>query len=174
MTKSSIKQLNEDENKILAELQANCRENIDTIAKHCGFSRQKVWRLIKKLEEEKKIWGYAAITDEETNDLKHYILLIQRSSAPLQESHKKELIFEKVDKYLPGMVKVDDVYYTHGVHDLMITFFAHDITNAKKFAQEVFEKNRNMLKDYTILQTLFPIRMKGFKNPQMKKIVEFI
>jgi len=174
MTKRSKQQLNEDENKVLAELQINCRESIDTIAKHCGFSRQKVWRIIKKLEEEQKIWGCAAITDEETNGLKHFILLIQRSNEPLQESHKKELIFEKVDKYYPGKVKVDDVYYTHGLHDLVITFFTPDITNARKFAQEIFEKNRNMFKEYTILQTLFPIRMKGFKNPQMKKIVEFI
>jgi len=35
---------------ILAELQKNAKENVHTIAEHCGFSKQKAWRLIKQLE----------------------------------------------------------------------------------------------------------------------------
>jgi len=50
MSKSSREQIDQDERKILSELVKNANENIDTIAKHCGFSRQKTWRMIKQLE----------------------------------------------------------------------------------------------------------------------------
>jgi len=56
MAKSSKKQIYEDELKVIAELQKNAKESINIIAKKCGFSRQKAWRIIKKLEEDKTIW----------------------------------------------------------------------------------------------------------------------
>ena len=46
MARSSIKQIANDETKIINELKKNARESIDTIADKCGFSRQKVWRII--------------------------------------------------------------------------------------------------------------------------------
>jgi len=42
MSKSSREQRGLDEKKVLSELVKNSKENVDTIAKHCGFSRQKV------------------------------------------------------------------------------------------------------------------------------------
>jgi hypothetical protein len=41
MAKSSRNQIDKDEKKLLSELVKNSNENIDTIAKHCSFSRQK-------------------------------------------------------------------------------------------------------------------------------------
>jgi DNA-binding Lrp family transcriptional regulator len=51
MVKNSREQLDKDERKIITELQKNSNESTDAIAKHCGFSRQKVWRTIKQLEK---------------------------------------------------------------------------------------------------------------------------
>ena len=65
MAKSSKKQIYEDELKVIVELQKNAKENIDIISKKCGYSRQKVWRIIKRLEEDKTIWGYTAVVKEE-------------------------------------------------------------------------------------------------------------
>ena len=50
MTKSSKDLIDQDEKKIISELVKNSKENIDTIAKHCGFSAQKVRRVIKQME----------------------------------------------------------------------------------------------------------------------------
>jgi DNA-binding Lrp family transcriptional regulator len=61
MPKSSETRLRQDEEKILEILRTDAKASIDDIAKKCGFSRQKVWRIIKKLEEDKIIWGYTAI-----------------------------------------------------------------------------------------------------------------
>ena len=77
MPKSSRKQIDNDEKKILRELQKNSKESIDKIAKKCSFSRQKVWRIIKRLENNKTIWGYHAVVDNEKINMKSYILLIK-------------------------------------------------------------------------------------------------
>ena len=53
MSKSSKDQIDQDEKKILSELVKDAKENIDTIAKHCGFSREKTWRMIKMKNNEK-------------------------------------------------------------------------------------------------------------------------
>jgi len=58
MPKSSKKQINEDEKKLLKVLQTSSGDNIENIAKKCGFSRQKVSRIKKRLEKDKTIWGY--------------------------------------------------------------------------------------------------------------------
>ena len=57
MAKSSNEQIEQDEKKLLSELMKNSKENIDMIAKHCGFSRQKAWRMIKQLENNQKNLG---------------------------------------------------------------------------------------------------------------------
>ena len=81
MAKNSIKQIEEDEKKVINELLKNANKSINEIAKICGFSRQKVWRIIKNLEKNHTIWGYTAIVDEEKQNLKNYILLIKRRSS---------------------------------------------------------------------------------------------
>jgi Lrp/AsnC family leucine-responsive transcriptional regulator len=73
MSKSSRDQIVKDEKKILSELVKNSNEKIETIAKHCGFSRQKTWRFIKQLEAKGLIWGYTAIFNEEKIGLIHFI-----------------------------------------------------------------------------------------------------
>ena len=76
MPKNSKEQIKEDEKKVMEQLINNSNESIDKISKKCGFSRQKVWRIIKRLEKSKKIWGYTAIISENDLEMKDYILLI--------------------------------------------------------------------------------------------------
>jgi DNA-binding Lrp family transcriptional regulator len=42
MPKSSVKQIEQDERKILDELRKNANKSVNDIAETCGFSRQKV------------------------------------------------------------------------------------------------------------------------------------
>ena len=65
MAKVSQEQTKEDERKVIEFIRTHAKDNIETIAKHCKFSPQKVWRIISKLEKEKKIWGYSAVVDDE-------------------------------------------------------------------------------------------------------------
>ena len=80
MPKSSMEQIENDEKMILMELQKNAKQSVDEIAKKYGFSRQKVWRIIKKLEEDKIIWGNVAVVNIDKLGLKHYTALFKRKS----------------------------------------------------------------------------------------------
>ena len=83
MPKSSNKQIEKDEQKILKELRKNANKSVNEIAQYLGFSRQKVWRVIKNLEKNKTIWGYTTIVDEEKHGKKSYVILIKRSNKPM-------------------------------------------------------------------------------------------
>ena len=77
MPKSSVKQIEQDEKKILDELTKNANKSINDIAENCRFSRQKVWRVINNLEKNHTIWGYTAVVYEEKLNKKSYLMLIK-------------------------------------------------------------------------------------------------
>ena len=75
---------------------AMCRGKIDRIAIDCGFSRQKVWRIIKRLEENKTIWGYHTVIDYEKLGLKRYFVLIKRAPKPLTKTLNDIIIKRRI------------------------------------------------------------------------------
>jgi DNA-binding Lrp family transcriptional regulator len=92
VAKSSKETMELDEIKVLDNLQQHTKANIDKIAKECNFPRQKVWRIVKKLEAKKIVWGYTAIADAEEKNLKYFVLLLKKSTVPLDDFMKKEVV----------------------------------------------------------------------------------
>lgn len=163
-----------DEILVLTILEQHAKESIDEIAKKCGFSRQKVWKIIKHLEETKIIWGYAATADGTLRGLQHFVLLVKRNNVPFEKGFKQEVILKKLDGYVPGFVHIENIFFTHGQYDAVVTFYAFDLINAKKLVQELFNKIGQYFEGYLLLETLFPIRKNGFKNPRIKELIEYI
>jgi DNA-binding Lrp family transcriptional regulator len=174
MAKSSKETILHDEIKVMDALEQHSKESIDQIAKSCGFSRQKVWRIIKDLEKRKIIWGYTAITDETAKNLKHFIVLAKRNTVPFGDEFRKEIILRKLDDYPMDIVRIENIYLTHGITDWIFTFYAPDIISAKKFVDETFARFSKYLQEYNILETLVPVRKQGLKNPRMKDLVEYL
>jgi len=87
MPKNSVMQIQKDEKKILEELSKNAHSSINEIANKLGFSRQKVWRIIKNLENDKTIWGYTAIIDDNKIGVKRFCILLKK--APVKVTDKK-------------------------------------------------------------------------------------
>jgi DNA-binding Lrp family transcriptional regulator len=174
LVKNSKETMLEDEIKVLSVLEQHAKESVDEIAKRCGFSRQKVWRIIKNLEENKIIWGYSAIADGTLRDLKHFVLLVKRSIAPFDGSFKKEVVFEKIDDNLPESVKIENIYLTHGNYDMVFTFYAPNLIAAKNFINAGFSRYSKYIREYLLLETLIPIRKKGLKNPHIKELIEYL
>jgi len=169
MPKNSQKQIDKDEKKILRELQSNGKGSIDGIAKKCGFSRQKVWRLIKRLENNKTIWGYSAIVDDEKNDVNYYTALVKRSVNPFDAKMKNEISKYKIDDYFPETnVTIEDILYVNGKYDWIITFTAPGIKETKIFCEKMMNKFSNYISEYEVLETIIPIRKKSIKNPLIK------
>jgi DNA-binding Lrp family transcriptional regulator len=175
MARSSINQIEKDEIKIISELRKNARESIDKIAHRCKFSRQKVWRIMNKLEETKKIWGYTAVTDDEKLGLKKFFLLIKRTTNPLSNELAEKIISRDIEKNAQDyLIEIDNSFFVHGKYDWIICFTAHNIKQAKKFSDLVQKSYQGYIAEIDLLENLFPIRYNGILNPYKEKLKEFI
>ena len=175
MTKSSKEQIEEDEKKVIQQLGDNAKESIDEIAKRCGFSRQKVWRIIKRLEKERTIWGYTAIVDGEKQGLNNYIVLIKKTNLPINEKLADKIIGRQLEELVPNTkVRVETTSYVHGVYDWIISFTAEDIKQAKKFCEIINRIYQGYIAELHLLETMFSVRKQGILNPEVNKLKEFI
>ncbi len=172
--KSNNETITKDELEVLNVLEQHANESVYEISNRCGFSHQRVRRIIKRLEEKNIIWGYSTITDKPGQDMQHFTLLTTRSNDLLDASFSKEIVIEKLDNYLPGLVQIENIYMTHGRYGGVVTFYATDLLTAKKLIQEITKRIGKYFKEYLLLETLFPIRKQGFKNPRIKELVDYI
>jgi DNA-binding Lrp family transcriptional regulator len=175
MSKSSREQQVEDERKILAELQKNCNESIDTVAKHCGFSRQKAWRIIKQLEKSHMIWGYTAIVDEEKQGLQKFMLSIKRSNKTLDKTSMAEIAYDRLDKTISNLgVTIESSYFIHGEYDWILIFISENLQDAKKFTDIILGAYPGIVERVNLSQILFIQRDHKIANPDQQKLKEFL
>jgi DNA-binding Lrp family transcriptional regulator len=174
MAKSSITQIKQDEKKIVEELLRNANRNINDIAKSCGFSRQKVWRVIKNLEKNKTIWGYVTVINQEKLGKKQYILIMKRSNKPFS----KELINNIINRDLTKKLKNIDIelinsYYTNGSYDWVLCFNANNIIEAKSLVEELNKIYEEYVSEVYLLENMFSVICSGVKNPEIEKLDDF-
>ncbi len=174
MPKSSKKQIDEDEKRVLRELQRNSKESIDKIAKKCGFSRQKVWRVIKRLEKNKTIWGYSAIVDHEKLDLIPYLILIKKSIKPVEHTANMIISREIENKAHEIGITIGTSHYLHGCYDWQISFTAENIITAKRFCEALNITFAPSIGKLELLQVLFPVKEAGIKNPHLEELKTFL
>ena len=175
MSKSSRDQIYKDEKKILSELVKNSNEKIETIAKHCGFSRQKTWRFIKQLEAKGLIWGYTAIFNEEKIGRMHFILMVKRTTKQIEEKTVDKIVSRKLEDLVAELgITIESSSYVHGEYDWILTFTAEDIKQAKKFSDSIVALHPGVIEKITIMQTLMFIRKHYILNPEKMKLKEFL
>ncbi|MCJ7570892.1 MAG: Lrp/AsnC family transcriptional regulator [Candidatus Thermoplasmatota archaeon] len=174
MPKSSVKQIDQDEKRIIEELRKNANKSINDIAKSCGFSRQKVWRVIKNLEEKKLIWGYTTVFDDEKIGKKHFIIMIKRTMERLDDETLDKIISTETEELAKKFgVCIESSAYIHGEYDWMLTITADDIKQAKQFSELLLTMYHSGAKNIIILQTMFFIRKNYLLNPDKEKLKQF-
>ena len=108
-------------------------------------------------------------------NVKHFTLLVKRTTIPFDDGIRKEVSFDKIDNRISGLVKIENIYATHGeICDFIFTFYAPDLVTAKKFIESLFRRHYDHIKEYHLLETLVHMRKQGLKNPRMKELVEYI
>jgi len=170
VAKATKEQVFDDERKVVEVLRTHAKENTETIAKRCKLSAQKVSRIIAKLERENRIWGYSAIFDDEYFGLRHYYLIGSRTNIPLAKDVVEEILFTRLDDIIPSSdIFIDNIEYVNGEWDGVFSFFAKDITIAKRF-MEIFNKRFHpYFKNLCLLETIYKIRQRGIRNPNIKR-----
>lgn len=175
MVKVSRAQMDKDEKIILAELENNAQESIDMLAKRCGFSRQKVWRIVKRLEKTRLIWGYSAIIDEKKNEMNHYTVLIKRTTKKLDEKTVDIITSRKLESIVANIgATIENSYYVNGEYDWIITFTSQNLVQAKKLCESLLALHPGVIEKTTLLETLFVIKNHYILNPESKKLREFL
>ena len=174
MAKSSVKQIEQDEKRIIKELLKNANKSINDIAKTCGFSRQKVWRVIKNLEKNNTIWGYSAVVNEEKLSKKSYIIFIKRTNKPFPKDLIDKIINRDLTKQAKKIgIEIKNSYYTNGVYDWVICFNANDIREAKSFVEEFNKLYEGYLSELHLVENMFSAVSCGVTNPEIKKLGDF-
>jgi DNA-binding Lrp family transcriptional regulator len=175
MPKSSKDQIEQDEKKILSELMKNSKENIDTIATRCGVSRQKVYKIIKQMEENQMICGYTAIFNEQKIGLNHYILLLKRTSKKLDEGTADRIISRRAENLLRELGgTIESSFYVHGDYDWVVMFTARDIKQAKKYTDSLMALHPGEIEKISLLQTLMFIKKQYILNPDRKRLKDIL
>ncbi len=172
MAKTSKKQIDKDEKRILAELERNSNESLDRMAKQLKFSRQKIWRFIKNLDKNKAIWGYTAIVDNERRSLTEYVLMLKRSSKPMDEKTLDSFTSFQLQDTLG--VTIESLYFVHGEYDWILSFTAPDIKIAKRFHETLLATFPGVFARVNLLETLVAVRNHHIVNPNVKKLKEFL
>lgn len=174
MAKNSKKQIRKDEKKIINELLVNSNKSINEIANNCGFSRQKVWRIIKNLEKDQTIWGYTSVINEEKLEKNSYIILIKRTSKPVAKNLVKSIVDRDMEKKANELgILIRDSVYTNGYFDWIINLEAENKKDANKFSENLKKLYEGFIKEIYLLDQMFTIKKSGITNPNHKEIEKF-
>ena len=172
MPKNGKISIEADERKIIDQLLKDSRQSPHEIAKRLGFSRQKVWRIIKKLEKDKVIWGYTTIIDENSIGYNSYYALL-RGKAPFYD--KIELSIKKLKENHPEKMKINVLgcFYLNGAYDWLVIFSAQNIPDAKKFCIYMQKEYADYTDRIELLENVFSLLRFGKINPDIDKFKEF-
>lgn len=172
MPKSSNKQIEEDEKKVIKLLLEDSSQSPNNIAKKLGFSRQKAWKLIKKLEKNKTIWGYTSVINESKFN-RNIFFAISKLKAPIYG--KIDNIIQDVQEDTESLLNIGILgsYYLNGVYDWIVIFSAKNIRDAKKFCAHIQNQYMDQLERIDLMECIFPLIKYGKLNPDIKKLKEF-
>ena len=175
MAKSSKEEIIKDEQRILDKLKKNANKSINEIANECGFSRQKVWRIIKQLEKNRIIWGYTAIVAEEKQGYGTYFILIKRTTQPLDMDLVEKIISRKMEAQMEKLhCEMVSSVYTHGLYDWILIITAKELKQAKQVCELLRMQYQKYLKEVHLVNALFPIKVQGIINPESNKLKDFL
>lgn len=175
MAKNSKENIENDTKIILSELEKNSNRSVNEIADKLGFSRQKVWRIIKNLEEDRTIWGYTAIIDDNKIGRKRFCILLKKAPIKASDAALDKVINRDIRQLAnKNMVYLESTYFFHGLYDGQICVTAENIIQVKKFIDDMQKKiGTEYFKETNILEVLVPIQMRGFNNPNLKNLKEY-
>lgn len=169
MGKNSNKKIMEDEKKIIKSLRQDSKKSLDAVATHISCSRQKIWRIIKRLEK-KTIWGYTIVFSREILEMRRFIITIKFNTKPLAEPYQLGNIQKAISEDLEENFKnilLDCLFFVHGPYDIIMGISAKDIKEALKVKNYIHQKIGENIKDTEVSEILFNLVDGGIKNPEI-------
>jgi DNA-binding Lrp family transcriptional regulator len=163
----------EDE-EIIEWLLEDPTRSLNTMAKAMNIYRQTLWRRKKKLEDEKVIWGYTAVIDE--NKLGNVIYLVMMKMKPMTRG-MADIIYRRIknNEMSKSRVRLIDAFHVNGEYDWILRFSAPDHATARKY----YDAIRVIYEEYliekpVIVDVNFILKAEGMRNPELEKLYNFV
>ena len=121
MSKATLKK------EIVALLEKNARISSQEIADRLNTTAANVEKLIKELEDDKVILGYAAITSDQAN--RNQV----RAIIEVQVQPERDTGFDKVAEKLARFPEVNAVYLVSGTYDLRLEVIGNSLQDVASF-----------------------------------------
>jgi len=169
MSKTSFKKQKADEMKIINELARDGNVNMNDLAKEMGCSRQKVWRIINRLNDNGTIWGTTAIADMEKTSIKKYLVLVKWAMHPMCSDILA--ILKRGDS--DSRYNIKSSYFTHGAFDWAFVISTNNIIGMKRFCNHLFMALPDFISDVQTSEILVPVRVHTIDNPNPDKLSEY-
>jgi DNA-binding Lrp family transcriptional regulator len=163
-----------DKMRIINELEKNGRRSMDQIAENCGFSRQKVWRIINALEKNKTIWGYTAIVNDDKINRKKFVILIKKSTDPIKKTLDKTIQLTMQNKAKKIGINIGYSMYLHGDYDWLFIFSAQDLVHAKRFSDILMTEYPDSIREVKLLEGIFQVQKAGIINPDLDELKDIL
>jgi DNA-binding Lrp family transcriptional regulator len=174
MVKNSKEKTKADEQIVIEKLMEDARQSPHEIAEQCGFSRQKVWRIINKVEDNNKLWGYTTVVDDNYDDSNTYYALIKTKAL------FGELIEKATKKITSGEHKAEELgitlscfCYLNGEFDWIMIFSAKNLLDAKVFVGFLRKEYDKFIDHISLMSCVFPLIKMGKINPNIEQLKEF-
>jgi len=170
MTKNNVKMAktkNDNTKAVIEVLLNNARKSSNKIAKEVGITRQTVSKIIKKLEDDCRIWGYATIMEPELLE-NHFFLVFIKIKEDFDVSEMVKKIVESDTFKLGEKFNFRYTAYLHGRFNFITSLYASDIIEAEMIINKMVKPYRKYISDLYVHQTLITFRRFGFTNPNLK------
>lgn len=172
MAKNSVEKILQDKNKLIKELTENARQSTNELSDKLGFSRQKIWRMIKDIEESGDIWGYSAVVENYGDNYNIYFALIKQNIPYL--SNIGEIIKNvKADNSGKIGVKLIGLFYTNGPYDGICMFAAKELKDAKKYLGYITKQYKDFVISIDLVENVFPLVKCGIVNPKIDELKNY-
>jgi DNA-binding Lrp family transcriptional regulator len=169
--KSSRKEEQKHKEQILDILKVNAKATTREIAQKVGLSRQQVWKIIKKLEKDRTIWGYTPILDPP--NLNTHVFMILIKSRP---SIDYDILTQEINAFhdvpSPSSIKWLSVYHLHGNYDWVVIFTAKNIVEAKRAEDWIKKRYGKYIQEYILEEVIFSFAVEGVVNPNLLRDIK--
>ncbi|MEM4257538.1 MAG: hypothetical protein QXL17_00080 [Candidatus Thermoplasmatota archaeon] len=115
------------------------------------------------------------MVDDEYSERKHFIMLMKRTTKPLDDKVLNEIMNTQLDDLLPpGQIRIENIEYVHGCVDGIFTFQADSIVTAKRFVERFNDRFQGYASELQLLETIVPIRRQGIRNPRITEVIQYL
>lgn len=131
-------QIRIDEDRLATELLKDPSQNVPTLAKKCGLSKQKAWRIVRKLEESGAILSYPSNLNMKNIGKRSFLILFERSSKMVDDNLIEQLTMPDITVELERegiQAVVEDSYILNGVYDWAIVITVSEHKDLIKFLE---------------------------------------